>query len=108
MTNQDAINELQSAIDLIKQDGKDWLDERDIPILKMAISALKAQEWIPCKEQPPDVAQRVLLSGHETVMVGMLHSFGKYSLEPTGISYVYPKDDIDAWKPLPEPYREDT
>lgn len=44
MTNEEAINELQSAIDLIKQDGKDWLDERDIPILEMAISALQAQE----------------------------------------------------------------
>ena len=45
MNNQEAINELQSAIDLIKQDGKDWLDERDIPILEMAVAALKAQEW---------------------------------------------------------------
>ena len=38
------------------------------------------------------------------VMIGMLHSFGKYSLEPTGISYVYPKDDIEAWMPMPESY----
>ena len=63
-------------------------------------------KWIPCSERLPDVAQRVLLSGHGQVMVGMLHSFGKYSLEPTGISYVYPKDDIEAWMPLPEPYKE--
>lgn len=63
------------------------------------------QRWIPCSEQLPDVAQRVLLSGHGQVMVGMLHSFGKYSLEPTGISYVYPKDDVDAWMPLPEPWK---
>ena len=62
--------------------------------------------WIPCSERLPDVAQRVLLSGHGQVMVGMLHSFGKYSLEPTGISHVYPKDDIEAWMPLPEPYLE--
>lgn len=60
--------------------------------------------WIPCSERLPDVAQRVLLSGHGMVMVGMLHSFGKYSLEPTGMSYVYSKDDIEAWMPLPEPY----
>ena len=44
MTNQEAADELQYAIDLIKQDGKDWLDERDIPILEAAISALQAQE----------------------------------------------------------------
>lgn len=65
------------------------------------------QRWIPMTERLPDVAQRVLLSGHGQVMIGMLHSFGKYSLEPTGISYVYPKDDIEAWMPLPEPYKDD-
>lgn len=41
MTRDDAINELKFAIDLIKQDGKDWLDERDIPLLQMAIEALE-------------------------------------------------------------------
>ena len=66
------------------------------------------QKWIPCSERLPDVAQRVLLSGHGKVMVGMLHSFGKYSLEPTGIMYVYQKDDIDAWMPLPESYKSET
>ena len=64
-------------------------------------------QWIPCSERLPDVAQRVLLSGHGEVMVGRLHSFGKYSLEPTGISYIYPKDAIEAWMPLPNPYKEE-
>jgi hypothetical protein len=44
MTNKEMIIELQYAIDLIKQNGQDWLDERDIPILEAAISALQAQE----------------------------------------------------------------
>ena len=43
MTNHEAIDELQYAIDLIKQDGKDWIDERDIPILETAIHALEKQ-----------------------------------------------------------------
>ena len=72
--------------------------------LKELPSAEPKQQWIPCSERLPDVAQRVLLSGHGMVMIGMLHSFGKYSLEPTGISYAYSKDDIEAWMPLPEPY----
>lgn len=79
----------------------------DVNALKAVPSAEPEQRWIPCSERLPNVAQRVLLSGHGKVMVGMLHSFGKYSLEPTGISYVYPKNDIEAWMPLPEPYRED-
>lgn len=73
--------------------------------LEFMPSAQAEPQWISCSERLPDVAQRVLLSGHGQVMVGMLHSFGKYSLEPTGISYVYPKDDIEAWMPLPEPWK---
>lgn len=51
MTRDEAINELKCAIDLIKQDGKDWLDERDIPLLQMAIEALerKKGKWIEYK-----------------------------------------------------------
>lgn len=49
MTREEAINELKCAIDLIKQDGKDWLDERDIPVLNMAIEALERKRgiWMP-------------------------------------------------------------
>ena len=43
MTNKEMIIELQYAIDLIKRNGQDWLDERDIPILEAAISALEKQ-----------------------------------------------------------------
>ena len=68
---------------------------------------IEPQKWIPVSEGLPDVAQRVLLSGHGKVMIGRLHSFGKYSLEPTGISYIYPKDAIEAWMPLPNPYKEE-
>lgn len=46
MTREEAISELQKAIDLIKQNGKDWLDERDIPILQMAITALELSDSI--------------------------------------------------------------
>lgn len=41
MTKEEAIEQFQNAIDLIKQNGKDWLDERDIPLLTMAIKALE-------------------------------------------------------------------
>ena len=43
ITEEEAIIELQNTIDLIKQDGKDWVDERDIPIFEMAIKALKGE-----------------------------------------------------------------
>lgn len=41
MTREEAIEQLQNCKGLIKQDGKDWLDERDIPLLDMAITALQ-------------------------------------------------------------------
>ena len=39
-----AIWELSEMIALIKQNNKDWLDDRDIPILETAIQALKNQQ----------------------------------------------------------------
>ena len=46
-TTESAIDQLENTILLIKQDGKDWMDERDIPVLEMAIDALKKQ--VPTK-----------------------------------------------------------
>ncbi len=39
MTNEEIIEQLENAIELIKQDGKDWLDDRDIPILEACIKS---------------------------------------------------------------------
>ena len=43
MTNGEIIEQLENAIELIKQDGKDWLDDRDIPILEACIKSLEQQ-----------------------------------------------------------------
>lgn len=40
MTREEAIQELQNCKGLIQQDGQDYLDERDIPLLDIAIEAL--------------------------------------------------------------------
>ena len=98
----------QAAIDAINSHFGFNIEEEYGSAVQEVINDLPSvqpkPQWIPCSERLPDVAQRVLLSGHGMVMIGMLHSFGKYSLEPTGISYAYSKDDIEAWMPLPEPY----
>ena len=88
--------------------GENWeLNGSEIrEVIKSLPSAQPEPQWIPCSERSPDVGQRVLLSVHRIIFIGMLHSFGKYLLEPTGISYVCPKDEIDAWMPLPKPYEE--
>lgn len=46
MDNEEAIIQLQYMKDLIKQNGKDWLDERDLPVLDMAIDALQKKKEV--------------------------------------------------------------
>lgn len=41
MTREEAIVELHNCIELIWQDGQDYLDERDLPLLDIAIEALQ-------------------------------------------------------------------
>lgn len=69
MTREEAIEQLQICKDLIKQDGQDYLDERDFPLLDMAIEALQDRPtgvWVDtgkyseCSECG-EVAQRVEL-----------------------------------------------
>lgn len=43
MTKQEAIEQFEYAKALIEELGTDYLDERDIPLIDMAISALQEQ-----------------------------------------------------------------
>ena len=43
MDIESVIEQLERAIGLIDQSGKDWLDERDIPILEKAIEVCKKE-----------------------------------------------------------------
>lgn len=43
MTNQEALEQLEYAKGIINRQGKDYLDERDFPVLECAIEALKKQ-----------------------------------------------------------------
>ena len=56
------IEQLENTILLIRQNGKDWLDERDIPILEEAIQVLKLEPgWIPVTEKLPEEDGRYLV-----------------------------------------------
>ena len=48
-TREEAIQELQNCKGLIQQDGQDYLDERDFPLLDMAIEALHT-DVMRCKD----------------------------------------------------------
>ena len=47
MTREEIIEQLNLTIGLIKQDGKDWLDDRDIPMLEECVKALSQE---PCED----------------------------------------------------------
>ena len=48
MTREEMIEQLENTILLIKQNGRDWWDDRDIPILEEAIKAMKTESCDSC------------------------------------------------------------
>ena len=58
MTNVEIIEQLENAIELIKQDGKDWLDDRDIPILEACIKSLMTLDKIKAE------IEQIEINGH--------------------------------------------
>lgn len=50
MTREEIIEQLNLTIGLIKQDGKDWLDDRDVPMLEECVKALEQE---PCEDISP-------------------------------------------------------
>lgn len=71
MTKEEMIEQLENTILLIKQNGKDWWDERDIPILEEAIKAMKTeQRWIPVSERLPICEQEVLVCAERRYIGG--------------------------------------
>lgn len=120
MDNQEAIEKFKKikkgSIFLIHQriEGKEVIE--DYSLCDMAISALQEQEWIPVSERLPDEDHGLGGSGKQfsdEVLISITREDedawcdisqtidGEWALE-------LPKHcEIAAWKPLPEPYRED-
>ena len=101
MTNQQSIDRLLSL--------SLWLDKDSelYQAIVMAISALQAQEWIPVSERLPKVGHSVLFSRRSMgAREGCLQADGKWWQYRW--NEMLNADQVTAWKPLPEPYREDT
>ena len=110
MTREEAIQELQNCIGLIQQDGQDYLDERDIPLLDMAIEALSADavqgEWIQCSERLPKEKARVLTYDTMGDVVFGQYDKGQWYWEAEACADYWAKNDgVIAWMPLPTPYK---
>jgi hypothetical protein len=76
-----------------------------------AIKALEAQEWIPCKKRLPEDVEigeeypTVIFSTKDAVYCGF---YEYYYGGNWWAAEDYIVNDVIAWKPLPEPYKENT
>lgn len=92
-----------------KEKCGEWLDA--IELAKIAI-ALQSQKWIPCSERLPEEEEYILLSFANYTGLDI----GRYENDGENDKF-YPGDEeetyasygliVNAWMPLPEPYREE-
>lgn len=69
---------------------------------------LNADKWIPCSERLPESDKNVLLAvdadGNKVVTIGML-VYDVWLMEDEYYSYTSANWEVQAWQPLPEPYK---
>lgn len=105
-------NKLSEAMEKLaefeeKEKCGEWLDA--IELAKIAI-ALQSQKWIPCSERLPEDESYILVSFENSTMPDI----ARYEGNDEGGTF-YPGDDeksyqsygffVNAWMPLPEPYK---
>lgn len=101
----------QQAIDRLAKHLEYGWSEPTVEAIDMGIHALKASRWIPISERLPDDESYILVSFENTTMPDI----ARYEENDEGGAF-YPGDDeksyssygffVNAWMPLPEPYRE--
>ena len=105
MTNKEAIEHLKNIMIFSYQDGY-TAEAREA--LDMAIKALEAQEWIPVDEKShPDTPERVQVQLDNGWIITAYYEESEWLSVP---DCGKPIEDrwIEAWKPLPEPYKEES
>ena len=62
-------------------------------------------EWIPVTERLPGYGEDVLLSINGACSVGFCVQTNSNEAEWYYGGWYHPEDDVDAWMPLPEPWK---
>jgi hypothetical protein len=109
MTNAEAISLLRGLEKSL--DGYCELNEDGKKAFNRAISALEAQEWVPVSDRLPEDVEigeeypTVIFSTKNAVYCGF---YEYYYGGNWWAAEDYIVNDVIAWKPLPEPYKENT
>lgn len=101
----------QQAIDrLVKHLEWGW-SKKTVDAIEMGIHALKETQWIPISERLPEEEEYILLSLANYTGLDI----GRYENDGENDKF-YPGDEeetyasyglfVNAWMPLPEPYKE--
>ena len=116
MDNKEAI-EILKQLDLIVKNNNSWNETATNAVSEacnLAIKALEEKEWIPVSERLPNTlgvynVTRKLNEGETIYFISGASYFDGQNTwhADTGVNHGRPYlTDIIAWKPLPEPYKE--
>ena len=108
MSIEEAIKNLDIMLDSAQRRTRRNIVIPDlIEAIEMAVEALKEQidrRWIPCSERLPeeDDVKNVLVTVNKRYAL-----YDVILLPSKSVKTEYKMGHIDAWMPLPEPYREE-
>ena len=89
----------QRAIDRLTKHLEWGWSKKTVDAIEMGIHALKETQWIPCSERLPEDESYILVSFENSTMPDI----ARYE-EKSYSSYGF---FVNAWRPLPESYREE-
>lgn len=102
----------QRAIDRLTKHLEWGWSKKTVDAIEMGIHALKETQWIPISERLPEEEEYILLSFANYTGLDI----GRYEKDGENDNF-YPVDKeetyasygliVNAWMPLPEPYREE-
>lgn len=109
----DYVEKLREKADLLEKSGYATCglvqDYRNCAgTIEKLLKQLQADRWIPCNEKLPESDKKVLLAvdvdGNKVVTIGML-VYDVWLMEDEYYSYTSANWEVQAWQPLPEPYK---
>ena len=104
----------QRAIDRLTKHLEWGWSKKTVDAIEMGIHALKETQWIPISERLPEDESYILVSFENSTMPDI----ARYEENDGENDKFYPGDDeetyahygliVNAWMPLPKPYKEKT